>query len=159
MDRTVAFIGFFHVLVCFESRVASSVDEALIYLNLRLVLVPPGDLHRVVSCTRRTGRCSQTGARSTGVIHNRTGQLLQANGKFNTRALTSVEAACVSEQVHWCHKYVMFELIWKRKMSPPPAGLPQPRHHDSDKPLSLAAQCVWLKNTGTCSSWRPQWAP
>ena len=28
-------------------------------------------------------------------------------------------------QVHWHHKFVMFELTWKRQMSPPPTGLRQ----------------------------------
>ena len=40
-----------------------------------------------------------------------------------TKELISIEAARVTEQVHWCHKFVMFELTWKRQMSHPPASL------------------------------------
>ena len=49
---------------------------------------------------------------------------------------------------------MMFELTWKRQMSPPPAGLRwwpwwrqwQWQHHDSDKPLLLAALRVRIQN-------------
>ncbi len=48
----------------------------------------------------------------------------------------------------------MFELTWKRQMSPNPAGLWHLRHHDSDKPLSLAARRVRLKISEESSTLR-----